>query len=269
MEFRSPSSPSNVHLHTPGLNLDGLHDFGEGVGVDMRDFGHGRDDLDPELATPQLQTSGMSSMPPTSIMTAANDDMFQAETGMDDEDDDDDEGGPKKRSKGGAAGGFTYSDKDGEAGRRKIRIEYINDKSRRHITFSKRKAGIMKKAYELSILTGTQILLLVVSETGLVYTFTTTKLQPLVQKSEGKNLIQSCLNAPDGYGPDGLPLGDRPYKSQERRARYPSAQIDRRRLCCPGTTSWRGGRVQRRSDRFSSVSRGRHAQQTQETLAVR
>ena len=34
-----------MHLHTPGLNLDGLHDFGEGVGVDMRDFGHGRDDL--------------------------------------------------------------------------------------------------------------------------------------------------------------------------------------------------------------------------------
>jgi hypothetical protein len=30
-------------------------------------------------------------------------------------------------------------------GRRKIRIEYIDDKSRRHITFSKRKAGIMKK----------------------------------------------------------------------------------------------------------------------------
>src|SRR2546430_330801 len=31
------------------------------------------------------------------------------------------------------------------AGRRKIKIEYIDDKSRRHITFSKRKAGIMKK----------------------------------------------------------------------------------------------------------------------------
>jgi len=30
-------------------------------------------------------------------------------------------------------------------GRRKIDIEYIKDKSRRHITFSKRKAGIMKK----------------------------------------------------------------------------------------------------------------------------
>lgn len=31
------------------------------------------------------------------------------------------------------------------AGRRKICIKYIEDKSRRHITFSKRKAGIMKK----------------------------------------------------------------------------------------------------------------------------
>ena len=49
----------------------------------------------------------------------------------------------------------------------------------------------------MSTLTGTQVLLLVVSETGLVYTFTTPKLQPLVTKSEGKNLIQSCLNAPD------------------------------------------------------------------------
>ncbi|QSL66583.1 hypothetical protein MERGE_000965 [Pneumocystis wakefieldiae] len=81
--------------------------------------------------------------------------------------------------------------------RRKIEIKFIEDKSRRHITFSKRKAGIMKKAYELSVLTGTQVLLLVVSETGLVYTFTTPKLQPLVTKAEGKNLIQACLNAQD------------------------------------------------------------------------
>ncbi|KAI0269747.1 SRF-type transcription factor (DNA-binding and dimerization domain)-domain-containing protein, partial [Gloeopeniophorella convolvens] len=85
---------------------------------------------------------------------------------------------------------------DKKTGRRKIKIEFIQDKSRRHITFSKRKAGIMKKAYELSTLTGTQVLLLVVSETGLVYTFTTAKLQPLVTQPEGKNLIQACLNAP-------------------------------------------------------------------------
>lgn len=64
----------------------------------------------------------------------------------------------------------------------------------------------MKKAYELSVLTGTQVLLLVVSETGLVYTFTTPKLQPLVTKAEGKNLIQACLNAPEpaGNGENGV-----------------------------------------------------------------
>lgn len=61
------------------------------------------------------------------------------------------------------------------------------------------------------------MLLLVVSETGLVYTFTTPKLQPLVTKAEGKNLIQvgsklialqyliltqsqACLNAPEPAG---------------------------------------------------------------------
>lgn len=104
----------------------------------------------------------------------------------DDDDDEDGDGDDDERPKSGK-----------RAGRRKIKIEYIEDKSRRHITFSKRKSGIMKKAYELSTLTGTQVLLLVVSETGLVYTFTTPKLQPLVTKSEGKNLIQACLHAPD------------------------------------------------------------------------
>ena len=67
--------------------------------------------------------------------------------------------------------------------------------------------GIMKKAYELSTLTGTQVLLLVVSETGLVYTFTTAKLQPLVTQPEGKNLIQACLNAPHGALPSSMPVG--------------------------------------------------------------
>ncbi|KAJ5895750.1 Transcription factor of morphogenesis MCM1 [Penicillium subrubescens] len=101
-----------------------------------------------------------------------------------------------KRNRMSAEDDDDDDDKPGRE-RRKIEIKFIQDKSRRHITFSKRKAGIMKKAYELSVLTGTQVLLLVVSETGLVYTFTTPKLQPLVTKAEGKNLIQACLNAPD------------------------------------------------------------------------
>lgn len=40
-------------------------------------------------------------------------------------------------------------DEKGGRERRKIEIKFIADKSRRHITFSKRKAGIMKKVRAL------------------------------------------------------------------------------------------------------------------------
>ena len=43
------------------------------------------------------------------------------------------------------AGDDDDDDEKGGRERRKIDIKFINDKSRRHITFSKRKAGIMKK----------------------------------------------------------------------------------------------------------------------------
>lgn len=61
----------------------------------------------------------------------------------------------------------------------------------------------MKKAYELSTLTGTQILVLVTSETGHVYTFATKKFQPFITDKKGKTLIQQCLNAPEIVGEQG------------------------------------------------------------------
>ncbi|XP_050405630.1 serum response factor [Patella vulgata] len=82
-------------------------------------------------------------------------------------------------------------------GRVKIKMEFIENKLRRYTTFSKRKTGIMKKAYELSTLTGTQVMLLVASETGHVYTFATRKLQPMITSESGKALIQTCLNSPE------------------------------------------------------------------------
>ena len=56
---------------------------------------------------------------------------FESTAGLLDELEDSDEDVPRTGEK--------------RSGRRKIKIEYIEDKSRRHITFSKRKAGIMKK----------------------------------------------------------------------------------------------------------------------------
>lgn len=62
------------------------------------------------------------------------------------------------------------------------------------------------QAYELSTLTGTQVMLLVASETGHVYTFATRKLQPMITSEAGKQLIQTCLNSPDP--PSGAVTGD-------------------------------------------------------------
>lgn len=39
-------------------------------------------------------------------------------------------------------------------GKQKINIEFIQEKNKRYTTFSKRKTGLMKKAHELSSLTG-------------------------------------------------------------------------------------------------------------------
>ena len=78
-------------------------------------------------------------------------------------------------------------------GKRRAPADNPNPSFCRYTTFSKRKTGIMKKAYELSTLTGTQVnlvlyfsvsafvkwnlllqvMLLVASETGHVYTFAT------------------------------------------------------------------------------------------------
>ncbi|XP_023809270.1 serum response factor-like isoform X2 [Oryzias latipes] len=110
--------------------------------------------------------------------------------------------GPRSGIPSGASGGSgsgLVGVKPGKKtrGRVKIKMEFIDNKLRRYTTFSKRKTGIMKKAYELSTLTGTQVLLLVASETGHVYTFATRKLQPMITSETGKALIQTCLNSPD------------------------------------------------------------------------
>ncbi|OAG32303.1 hypothetical protein NEDG_02054 [Nematocida displodere] len=93
-------------------------------------------------------------------------------------------------------------------GRKKIKMEFIKDKGRRGVTFSKRKKGIMKKAYELNVLTKCEILLVVASETGHVYTFATPKLQPIIKQHE--SLIQQYLNAPGAADVGKI------YETQER-----------------------------------------------------
>ena len=109
------------------------------------------------------------------------------------DDEDEDEGEPEE----GQGQGKVKMPKKRNAtstGRRKIAIEYIPEKAKRVVSFTKRKAGLMKKAFELSTLTKTQCLLVVVSETGLVYTFATTAFKPLVELPIGRRFISRALN---------------------------------------------------------------------------
>ena len=85
-------------------------------------------------------------------------------------------------------------------------------------------AFLRSQAYELSTLTGTQVMLLVASETGHVYTFATRKLQPMITSEGGKTLIQTCLNSPDPSMPGRQPHSDQrmnPTGFEETELSYP------------------------------------------------
>ncbi|CAK9179044.1 unnamed protein product, partial [Ilex paraguariensis] len=56
-------------------------------------------------------------------------------------------------------------------GRRKIEIKKIENMNRLQVTFSKRRAGLFKKAGELSLLTGAEIAMFAQSSHGRVFTF--------------------------------------------------------------------------------------------------
>ncbi|GAA5928123.1 hypothetical protein JCM1841_006139 [Sporobolomyces salmonicolor] len=136
-----------------------------------------------------------------------------AEEGDDDDDDDEDDdgGGGDGKGKGKAkARKVKHPNKrnSGSVGRRKISIEYIEDKPRRHVTFTKRKSGLMKKAFELSTLTGTDCLVVVVSESGLVYTFATPALKGVTEHQRGKNVLSAALRGELRIEPEGEGEGE-------------------------------------------------------------
>ncbi|XP_042022669.1 agamous-like MADS-box protein AGL27 [Salvia splendens] len=59
-------------------------------------------------------------------------------------------------------------------GRRKLKMERIEDKSSRQVTFSKRRNGLFKKAKELSVLCDLDIALVIYSSPGKLYQYCST-----------------------------------------------------------------------------------------------
>eukprot|EP01090_Pellita_catalonica_P005824 TRINITY_DN16049_c0_g1_i1.p1 TRINITY_DN16049_c0_g1~~TRINITY_DN16049_c0_g1_i1.p1 ORF type:complete len:161 (+),score=23.94 TRINITY_DN16049_c0_g1_i1:369-851(+) len=79
----------------------------------------------------------------------------------------------------------------------------------------------MKKVYELSILAGCQILVLIAAETGQLHTFATPKLRPVIDTKQGKLLIHKCLTT-DPYAPDNTEAEDSNTAAQRPNQKLPS-----------------------------------------------
>ncbi|XVF61280.1 hypothetical protein PTKIN_Ptkin08bG0117800 [Pterospermum kingtungense] len=56
-------------------------------------------------------------------------------------------------------------------GRVKVELKKIENKTYRHITFAKRKSGLVKKAYELSTLCDVEVALVMFSPAGKLFLF--------------------------------------------------------------------------------------------------
>ncbi|KAK9145082.1 hypothetical protein Sjap_004985 [Stephania japonica] len=63
--------------------------------------------------------------------------------------------------------------------RGKTEIKLIENTTRRQVTFSKRRSGLFKKAFELSLLCDAEVAAIVFSPTGRLYEYSSTRHDPL------------------------------------------------------------------------------------------
>ncbi|XP_022692928.1 uncharacterized protein LOC111262718 [Varroa jacobsoni] len=97
-------------------------------------------------------------------------------------------------------------------GRKKIQISRISDERNRQVTFTKRKFGLMKKAYELSVLCDCEIALIIFNSTNKLFQYASTDMDKVLLKyteynepheSRTNNDIVEALNKKDHKGNPG------------------------------------------------------------------
>ncbi|XP_030943300.1 MADS-box protein SVP-like [Quercus lobata] len=66
--------------------------------------------------------------------------------------------------------------------RRKIQIKKIDNTTARLVTFSKRRRGLFKKAFELSTLCDAEIGLMVFSATGKLFEYASSSMQQVIER---------------------------------------------------------------------------------------
>ena len=71
-------------------------------------------------------------------------------------------------------------------GRKKIQITRISDERNRQVTFTKRKFGLMKKAYELSVLCDCEISVIIFNSHNKLFQYASTDMDKVLLKYTGK-----------------------------------------------------------------------------------
>lgn len=80
-------------------------------------------------------------------------------------------------------------------GRKKINITRIIDERTRQVTFTKRKFGLMKKAYELSVLCGCEIALMIFNSNDRLFQYASSDINKVLLKYADYNEPhESCTN---------------------------------------------------------------------------
>uniref|UniRef100_A0A674EM70 Myocyte enhancer factor 2d n=1 Tax=Salmo trutta TaxID=8032 RepID=A0A674EM70_SALTR len=120
-------------------------------------------------------------------------------------------------------------------GRKKIQIQRITDERNRQVTFTKRKFGLMKKAYELSVLCDCEIALIIFNHSNKLFQYASTDMDKVLLKyteynephesrtnvdimeTLRKKGFNGC-NSPEPDGDDSIdqsPLNDDKYRKNE------------------------------------------------------
>nr|QZL13752.1 C-function MADS-domain protein [Physalis pubescens] len=87
-----------------------------------------------------------------------------------------DESSSQLRKSGGGGGG------GGGGGRGKIEIKRIENTTNRQVTFCKRRNGLLKKAYELSVLCDAEVALIVFSSRGRLYEYANNSVRATIDR---------------------------------------------------------------------------------------
>ncbi|CAJ1944228.1 unnamed protein product [Sphenostylis stenocarpa] len=79
-------------------------------------------------------------------------------------------------------------------GRGRVELKRIENKINRQVTFAKRRNGLLKKAYELSVLCDAEVALIIFSNRGKLYEFSSTSRLRGRETGKGRPLASKAVN---------------------------------------------------------------------------